>query len=163
VVLEGIKMAYENYRSRPHKKGKTFSLAFCHDHVVKAFSQYKERKVGRRGGLPSQPDKSEKVRVECERFLQEIPARAVYLKEIFARILDEFSEGLIDEDRLEQFEEEIEGLILENADAEEREEVSGEIRIEWSGRAEWDRIYRLSLIKRVREKNKVPYVSPFYY
>lgn len=163
VVLEGMKMAYESYRSRPHKKGKTFSLAFCHDHVVKSFSQHKERKVGKRGKILDQPDKSEKVRVECERFLQNIPTQAVYLKEIFIRILDEFSEGKTDENRLEQFEEEIEALIVENADAEEKEEVRGEIRVEWSGREEWDRIYQLSLIKRVRERNKVPYVSPFYY
>ena len=163
VVLEGMKMAYESYRSVPYKKWKTFSLAFCHNHVVRAYSQYKERKVGKRGKIPDQPDKKEKVRIECEKFLQEIPAEAGYLKKIFMRILDEFSGDRIDETRLEQYEEEIEALILEYAETEEKEEVRSEIRGEWSGHQEWDRIYRLSLIKRVRDKNKVPYVSPFYY
>lgn len=163
VVIEGVKTAYESYKSRPHRKGKTFSLAFCHNHVVRAYSQFKERKVGKRGKIPDQQDITETVRSECEKFLQQIPAQLGYLKEIFTRILAEFSEGRINENRLEQYEEEIEASIMENANAKEKEEVRNEIRFKWSGHEEWDRIYQLSLVKRVREKNRVPYVSPFYY
>ena len=163
VVLEGLKLAYESYRSRPYRKGRTFSLAFCHDHVVKAFSQYRERKVGKREKIPAQPDKSEKVKAECESFLRQVPAQAGYLKEVFARILDEFYEGKIDENRLEQFETEIETLIVRNATAGEKEKVAGEIRAELPTPEERNRVYQLRLIKRAREKYKIPYVSPFYY
>lgn len=164
VVLDGIKLAYENYRRRAHKKSRTFSLSFCHDHVIKAYYQYRERKVGKREILPH-PDKQDKVRTECEDFLRRVPEQVVYLRNVFAQILEEFTEGTIEENKLEQYEEEIETLIAQNASPDEKEDMTKDVQAEYRvpDQQEWNRIFRIRLIKKMREKYRVPHVSLFYY
>ena len=46
VALEGVDRAFENYRAKTAARPKILSLAFCKNQVLKAFEQYKERKVG---------------------------------------------------------------------------------------------------------------------
>ena len=88
-----------------------------------------------------------------------------YLREVYSQIYRDQLQKDFDEAKLEQEEERIEGLLVQNASDEEKEKVRkdvlGEFRVK--NKDELDRIFRVKLVKHLREKYKIPYISPFYY
>lgn len=165
VVLEGISKSFEKYRLKPGKKGKILSLAFCDFQVLESFEQYKDRKVGGKKRIAEREEKKAQVRAKVQKFLEDIPREINYLKESYSRVQKMLSLKRVNEEKLEQMEERIEGILFEYSMNEEKERVKKEIlaEYEFSGEEEFLRIFKLKLVKILREKYKIPYISLFYY
>lgn len=165
VVLEGMIKSFENSRAKKRKKGKIFYLSFCEFRVFKAFEQYKERKVGEKGMMLEREEKRERAKAEVEKFLKLLPSSISFLREIFSLAKKALSKKDFPEEELEQMEEEIEVLLFENSPNEEKEEVKNEVKrkYEFRNKEEFSSIWRIKLVKLLREKYKIPYISLFYY
>jgi len=164
-VLEGMKQAFEKGPSKFRDQGKVFSLVYCQHHVQKAFEQYQEKKIGRKSLIPEKEEKREKARTDVERFLEIIPPQIQFLRDVYSRALVMLSAQSPDEEELERMEEEVEHLLVENLTAEEVERVKRQIRKEYGSASdeEFFSIWKTNLVKRLRERHKIPYISLFYY
>ena len=69
------------------------------------------------------------------------------------------------EDELEHLDEKIAKLVLRQAEAEDQGETEISVRKDFPGRpeAEVHEICRLQLVKRWRQRYRIPYLSLFYY
>jgi hypothetical protein len=165
VVLEGIERSFESYRRKPGRKVKIQSLAFCDLQVLRAFEQDRERKVGHKKRIVERREKRDRARAEVERFLAKIPKQINYLKEAYSLAQKVLSQSHFDEEELERIEGKIEELIWRNSVDEEKERVkSGVLKdYEFKQEEEFERIFKIKLVKVLRDKYKIPYISLFYY
>jgi hypothetical protein len=165
VVLNGIRDSFLNPKARPGRKGKLFTLAFCDIYVLNAFSQYKEKKVGQKKKIGMRENRREKIFSEVEGFLETIPSSWDDLEEAFKKVHGLLCCEPFDEPSLEDWEEKIEDLIFQRASSEEKEKIRKEVFEEYEIKEgdEFSRIFRIKLIRHVRNQHKIPYVSPFYY
>lgn len=165
VVLEGIERSFESYRRKPGRKAKIQSLAFCDLQVLRAFEQDRERKVGHKKRIVERHEKRDRARAEVERFLAKIPKQINYLKEAYSMAQKVLSQSHFDEEELERIEGKIEELIWKNSVDEEKEKVkSGVLRdYEFKQEEEFERVFKIKLVKVLRDKYKIPYISLFYY
>ena len=164
-VLEGIERSFESYRRKPGRKAKIQSLAFCDLQVLKAFEQERERKVGHKKRIVERHEKRDRARAEVERFLAKIPQQIGYLKEAYSLARKVLSKSHFDEEELERIEGKIEELLWKNSLDEEKERVkSGVLKdYEFKQEEEFERIFKIKLVKVLRDKYKIPYISLFYY
>jgi hypothetical protein len=165
VVLEGIQRAFENYLRRPGKKTKIQTLAYCEPQVLRAFDQHKERSVGSERKKIERSEKRNLARTEIKKFLETLPDQVDYLKEAYSRAQRLLSQSPVDEEKLERIEGEVEELIWENSSNREKERVMKDIRSEYNVDLEEEflRIHRIKLVKALRERYRIPYISLFYY
>ena len=165
VVLEGIERSFESYRRKPGRKTKIQSLAFCDLQVLKAFEQNRERKVGHKKRIVERHEKRDQARAEVERFLAKIPQQILYLKETYSLAQKVLSQSHFDEEELERIEGKIEELLWKNSLDDEKERVkSGVLKdYEFKQDEEFERIFKIKLVKVLRDKYKIPYISLFYY
>ena len=165
VVLNGIRDSFLNQRARSGRKGKFFSLAFCDKHVMDAFSQHKERKVGQKKRTGARENRQERILSEVERFLASIPSSWSDLKEAYSSVQNILSCKSLKERSLEDWEEKIEDLIYKVASSGEKDRIKKEAFEEYniSDGEELNRISKIKLIGYLRNKHKIPHVSPFYY
>lgn len=165
VVLEGIERSFEIYRRKPGRKTKIHSLAFCDLQVLKAFEQDRERKVGHKKRIVERHEKRDRAKAEVERFLVKIPQQISYLKEAYFLAQKVLSQSHFDEEELERIEGKIEELLWKNSVDEEKERVkSGVLKdYEFKQEEEFERIFKIKLVKVLRDKYKIPYISLFYY
>ncbi|NIM91218.1 MAG: hypothetical protein GTO17_09750 [Candidatus Aminicenantes bacterium] len=164
VALEGVDRAFESYRAKPTARRKVLSLAFCNNQVLKAFEQYKERKVGAPKKRNERDKKRTRIKNEVQRFLNDLPPALSYLNDLYAQALMVLSRKKITEEELERLEEEIEELLFKNCPQEEQERVRKEFSDKSSpGEEELISVYRTKLVKSLREMYKIPYISFFYY
>lgn len=165
VVLEGIKKTFENCQMKRGRKQKVFSLLYCNLPVLKIFNQHKERKIGLRSLILGNGEKDAIIKAEVEKFLKNISEHVNYLAGFYSSILSQLSQGTIREEQLEQIEEQIEELIVKNAPDEVKEKTKREVQAEFqiSNKEEFHRVFRIKLIQKIRDKYKVPHISPFYY
>ena len=165
VVLEGIQFAYEDFRKKPVRRSRKLYLVFCNAMVLKSFKQYKDRKVGLTQKVDNEDDKKEKVKKEGQEFLEKMPDEVAYLKAVYLGAVKELSREKFNEDNLEQYEEKIEALLLMNASQEEKDKAEEYARRELKilDAGELGRVINLKIIKLMRDKYKIPYVSPYYY
>ena len=165
VVLEGIERSFENYRRRAGRKTKIQSLAFCNLQVLMAFEQDRERKVGHKKRIKERTEKRDRAKAEVQRFLEKIPLQISYLKETFARAQKMLSQSRFDEEELERSEEKIEELLWKNSSDEEKDRVKRQVlkEYEFKEEEEFERIFKIKLVKVLRDKYKIPYISLFYY
>jgi DNA repair ATPase RecN len=165
VVLEGIEKCFQNYQKKPSKKAKVRSLSFCNLHVLKVFEQYRERKVGHKKKMETRGEKRKKIRAEVQKFLEHLPPVIGYLKEIYTEVQKMLSRREVDERALEDLEEEIEELLLRNCLDVEKEKVKKEILAEYrfQGEEEFERVFKTCLVKLLRDRHKIPYISFYYY
>jgi len=163
-VLEGIKSAYETFRS-DRRYRKIFTLNFCNRFVFRAFSQYKERRVGKKSEGKTDNEKIEMIRSEIKRFINHISKEVLYLREIYLKILDDLSLENIDEEALEQRDEQIDRLLLAHLKKSDRDKHRKDStgKHQAAQESEKNHIANRRYIKSVREKYKIPYVSIFYY
>jgi hypothetical protein len=163
--LEGIERSFESYRRKPGRKAKIQSLAFCDLQVLKAFEQDRERKVGHKKRIVERREKRDRARAEVERFLSKIPQQIGYLKEAYSLAQKVLSQTHFDEEELERIEGKIEELLWKNAVDEEKEKVKrGVLKdYEFKQAEEFERIFRIKLVKVLRDRYKIPYISLFYY
>lgn len=165
VVLEGMRRSFEGDKLRSKTKGKIFSLSYCDSQVLKAFQQYRERRVGKGEMVKERETKKKKAKAEVDRFLKTMPSRVIYLRDIYSQARRILSRKDFQEEELERLEEEIEELLFLRASDQEKERVKNEVRNEYGARGdeELTSIWRIKLIKLLREDNKIPYLSLFYY
>jgi hypothetical protein len=165
IVLEGIRRAFEKYRQRHAGSRKIFSLSFCQAEVERAFTEFRDRGVGRERLRVSRSEKAGKARKEIERFLRAVPPEAGYLTDVFLQALASLSRRTRREEEVEKLEEKVDELILRQASAEDRDAARRQVEAEFAGRSrqERERILGLQLVKRAREKHRIPRISLFYY
>lgn len=165
IVLEGIKRAFESAVRKPRRMPKIRSLAYCNLYVLKAFEQYRERKVGHKKRIVEREEKRDRARTEVQMFLKTIPSPIGYLKEPYSRAHKILSKSPFDEEELERIEGEVEELLWKNSPNEERGRVKKELKAdcEFRDEEEFLRIFRIKLVKALRDKHKIPYISLFYY
>lgn len=165
VVLEGMRRSFQDSRLGQKRKGKILSLSFCDFQVLKAFEQYRERKVGKWEIVQEREEKKTRAKAEVERFLKALPSRLVFLRDIYSQAQTLLSKKDFEEEDLERLEDEIEELLSEKATDQEREKVRDEVCKEYEIKNEEDlsSIWKIKLVKFLREKYKIPYVSLFYY
>ena len=167
IVLDGLRQAFEQRRQRARKQAKFFSLNQCHSFVLEAYKQHRERGIGGdRGILRKELSvKKDKILFEINRFLAYSPHHLDELKHIFTQLRNELSRGTWDEECIEKTEVQIEEILVNNATSKERKVASDAALSEYGvmGSEEFERIVRLRLIKELRQKYRIPYVSPFYF
>lgn len=162
VVLEGMRRSFED--SRPVKR-RIHSLSYCDYHVLRAFEQHKERKVGKREIMVEREEKRKRAKIEIEKFLRGIHPRLNFLREIYLQAQKVLSGKDFEEEELERMDEQIEELLFKNSPDEEKGKVRSEVMREYEFRDEetFSSIWRIKLVKLLREKYKIPYISLFYY
>jgi hypothetical protein len=164
-VLEGLEQAFENYRKRRVRGRKIPSLSFCEPEIMRAFAGFRDRSVGRAGKAESREEKRKKIKAEVGRFLETLPSEAVFLAGVYREALGLLSRKGASEERLERLDARAEQLIAKLAEAPFRAEMERRVRADFPNRPadELQRIFLLELVKRWREKYRVPYLSYFYY
>jgi len=165
VVLEGIEKAFENHRKGRRERGKILSISFCRAQVRQAFEQCRDRKVGGTQKTAERREKRVLLRSEIDRFLKRPLPGLEFLRDIFLEAQEKLGRPDSPDEVLERLDEETERLLLANADAEERAAVEKEILAEHQrlGREELAAAVEIKLVKYLRDKHRVPYLSPFYY
>jgi hypothetical protein len=165
VVLEGIKRAFDNYMRKPGRKTKIQTLTYCENQVLNAFDQYRDRRVGGERKRSERTEKRNRAKAEIKKFLDTLPDQIGYLKDAFSRAQRLLSHSHVDEEELERIEGEVEALIREHSSEEERERVKTDVRSEYKIEEgeEFLRILRIKLVKALRDRYKIPYISLFYY
>jgi len=165
IVLEGIERAFENYRKRAVRGRKISSLSFCQTEIMRAFAEFRDRGVGRAEKGESRENKRKKIKLEVERFLKSLPLEAAFLSEVYRETLSVLSRKEASEETLERLDAKAEELITRQADAADRAEVERCVRADFPGRQaeELRGISQIELVKRWRERHRVPYLSYFYY
>jgi hypothetical protein len=165
VVLEGIERSFEMYKRKTGRKAKIQSLAFCDLQVIKAFEQDRERKVGHKKKIVERQAKRDRAKAEVEKFVGKIPPQISYLKEAYSLAQKVLSQRHFDEEELERIEDTIEELLWKNSMDEEKKRVKRGIAkdYELKEKEEFERIFKIKLVKVLRDKYKIPYISLFYY
>lgn len=164
-VREGIDKAFEYYRTMAPVRRNIRTLSACGSQVLKAFERRRERAVGRPVKVATRRGKKERIAAEARRFLGEVPPPVSFLKESFERALELVGQDKPDEDALEKLEARVERLLVERAPAEDRQEVRRAAAREFptlTG-SESAEVFRIKLLKSLRNKYMIPYITfPFY-
>lgn len=165
VVREGIEKAFENLRDRHRGKTKVLSLSFCQRSVLKAFDQYRERKVGHKKRIRTRDEKRKKIKSEIQRFLVHLPPQLSYLREVYLEAKKKVGENPVDEDALEEMDEKVDGLLLASCPDKKKDLMRQELMAENRSLPveELERIFEIKMVKILRDKFKVPYLSFYYY
>ncbi|HCS48777.1 MAG TPA: hypothetical protein DIW61_11200 [Candidatus Aminicenantes bacterium] len=165
IVLEGIERAFEKYRKRAVGGRKISSLSFCETEILRAHAEFRDRTVGRAEKGESREDKRKRIKIEVERFLKSLPPEAAFLGEVYREAQTVLNRREASEEALERLDARAEELITREADAAVRAEVEKRVRADFPGRPaeELRGIFLIGLVKRWREKFRVPYLSYFFY
>ena len=164
VVLEGMERAFERHKMRAGGR-KMSSLSFCEPEILKAGVEFRDRGIGRTGPGESREDKRKRILAEVARFLGSLPQETGFLNELCREALTMLGRRGIPEDTLERLDARVDELIAGKADSAFLTEVEKKVGSEFRGRPpeELRRIASIELVKRWRERYRVPYFSYFYY
>jgi hypothetical protein len=163
-VLEGMERAFANYR-KGGRPAKALTLAFCEYQVGKAFAGRREKRTGGTRKIAPRTAKRDRLREEIGRFLGEVPPGLETLAEAFeaARtLLDDPGAG---EDGLEALDDTVDEALWRAAPDGEKARVRKDVLGGLSGKRALDLedVARTKLVKEMRERHKVPYLSLYYY
>ena len=164
VVLDGIKAGFEHLRRKPGR-GKRFSLAFCAGFVDREEEKSRDRKVGRGSAGGSRSEKIGEAREEVERFLGSMSSDSLALSSFFRKGLEVLSASPPDEEALAELDDEIDAALWKQSSSAEREKWRKISERELDGKAP-DRdpdFVRRILVKGMRDRHRIPYLSLFYY
>ncbi|MGB8951855.1 MAG: hypothetical protein WCC06_04225 [Candidatus Aminicenantales bacterium] len=165
VVLEGVEKAFSDWKKRISGKSKVRSLSLCQTQVLRAFEQYRERRVGGKKRVTSREDKRKKVLAEVRRFLEQIPPDIHFIKGIYLEAKKKASCSPADEEGLEQMDEKIEELLFSHCPEDLRAGVRTEMMAENRGleKEGQEKVLKIKLVRRLRKKFNIPYLSFYYY
>jgi len=165
VVLEGMERAFERYKKRAAGGRRMSSLSFCEPEILKAGAEFRDRGIGRPERGESRERKRKRIRAEVKRFLESSPPKAGFLGDVYREALAVLGRRSAPEDALERLDAKVEDLITREADAAFRAEVDKRIGADFGGHPpeELRRIAAIEMVKRWRERHRVPYLSTFYY
>ena len=165
IVREGIENAFDVSRPNARPRGKVLSLAYCEVPVARAWERFRDRKVGGTRKTAGARDRRTDIRKEIERFLNNVPPGFEALREPFLAAKAALEkDGAADED-LERLDEKVEDELRAAASAEDAAAAREAVRAEHGtlSRAALEKAAAVLLVKRLRAKAKVPYLSLFYY
>lgn len=165
IVLEGMERTFEKYRQKAVGGRKVSSLSYCGPEILKAYVEFRDRAIGRSDKGESREEKRKKIRAEVQRYLDSSPPGMGFLGEVFKEALAVLSRRGAAEETLERLDARVEELIAGQADSAIRAAVERRVETDFPGRPaeELRRISAIELVKRFREKYRVPYLSYFYY
>ena len=106
-----------------------------------------------------------RIRAEVEGFLKRLPNDLGPLKPIFLEALKELARSAVSEEALEGLEAALERVLPAQAGEDERAAARKEILAEHKG-LRGDALAAavdLKLVKRFRDRHRIPYLSPYYY
>jgi len=165
VVLNGMRQRFDKPGREPGGKGRR-TLFSCRISVQRAFEQSRERRIGRRGTGPREPQaKLEAVRSEVENFLSRIPPELGGLKDIYESLSENLRLREPSEDELERADRAVEAWLSAHASSEDRtlaEQTAAADLTAW-GEHEQQRLHDIRLARFLRHKYRIPFLSPFYY
>jgi hypothetical protein len=164
VVIEGIGRAFDGLRD-PSRGTKGLPLSFCEPQVLKAMAQHTDRAAGRRKPPAPRSAKADKARGEAGRCLAALPAGDRELISLFEKAAGLLAKSSPDEEALERIDGEVDAVLWVRASVSELDGLKRHIAGDLAGRsaAEVEAAIRTRLIKSSRRKQKIPYVSLFYY
>ena len=164
VVIEGIGRAIDGIRDRS-RGTKGLSLSYCDSQVRKALAQHADRAAGRRKPPAPRSAKVDKALKEIARCLRSLPSGDRELRPLFEAASGLLAREAPDEEALEKVDDQVDAVLWGRASASEREGLKRQMAGELAGLdpAEGGPAVRTRLIKSSRQKQKVPYVSLFYY
>lgn len=165
IILEGIEKSFAARRAGAAMRGKVLSLSFCRAQVESAFERERDRKVGGTRQPPERSDKWTRIRAEVEGFLKSLPNGLGPLKPIFLEARKELARSVVSDEALERLEADLERILSAQAGEDERAAARREILAEHKdlrGEA-LSAAVDLKLVKRFRDRRRIPYLSPFYY
>ncbi len=159
-----MERAFANYRKGGRPAG-ALTLAFCEYQVGKALAGRRERRAGGARKAAPRDAKKERLRKEIGRFLGEVPPGLEGLAETFTAaraVLDDPGAG---EEGLEALDERVEEALWQAAPEKDKARVRKDVRTGLSGKRTLDLedVARTKLVKEMRERHKVPYLSLYYY
>ena len=164
VVMEGIGRAFDGIRDRSRgTKGR--SLSFCDSQVRKALAQHADRAAGRRKPGVPRSAKVDKALKEIARCLRSLPSGDRELRPLFEAASGLLAQAAPDEEALEKIDDLVDAVLWSRASASERDALKRQMAGDLAGldSGEVETAVRTRLIKSSRQKQKVPYVSLFYY
>jgi len=164
IVLEGMDKAFENLR-RAGKSAKVLNLAFCQGQVTKAFAGHRERAVGRGKKNVGREEKRNRMVREIETFLERPPAGLREVEEAFRKALTLVRSGRPDEDVLEALDDRVGQELFRICSEDDKDRIRLEVRNESPSRSrdEQRQIFEAHVVKFLREKYRVPFLSLYYY
>jgi hypothetical protein len=163
-ILEGMTRAVANFR-KGGRPVKGLTLASCEYQIMKAFAQHSERKAGGTRKVVTRDEKGKRLAREVARFIAAVPRGLEALEPKFVRAAGILALPEPDEDALEALDEAVDEALVRAASDEDKDLVRTEVRGEFAGRRGLDLkgIERTKLVKALRDRHKVPYLSLFYY
>ena len=163
-VLEGMEMAFANYRKGGRPAG-ALTLAFCEYQVGKALAGRREKRAGGTRKTTPRDAKRERLREEIRRFLGGVPPGLEALAESFAAARDVLDDPGAGEEGLEALDDTVDEALWRAAPEEEKARVRRDVLAGLSGKRtlDLDDVARMKLVKAMRERHKVPYLSLYYY
>ena len=164
-VLEGIRQAYGVLRGGRGRRGRKLTLVTCHPHVLQAYAQLRDRAVGGDTRRVTLENKCREIGRAVREFLEGLPPAVQGLSEIFVGLQEDLARGACDPERLESLDESIEERLFGLATDADLARLAEELHEEHGvvDREELSRLVRIKWVKSLRERYKVPHVSPFYY
>jgi hypothetical protein len=166
VVLEGMDRAFEKHRQRRGVEGrKMSSLAFCESEILKAYAEHRDRGIGQAEKEGSKEGKKKTIKAEVARFLDSMPPEARIVEAVYREALAALGRRGASEEALERLDARAEELIAGCADASFRAEIEKRVKADFPGRPaeELRGIFQTELVRRWRERYRVPHLSAFYY
>jgi hypothetical protein len=162
---EGIDRAFEYFKAQARDPRKVRALAACNSQVLKALERFRDRRVGRKAPLKSRLEKKAAIVSEVGRFLKELPRPVSFLKEPCEQALELLRHDPPDEEALERLEDKVERLLADHGPAEDRAAVRREVEAEFPslGAKEASEILSMKLLKVLRSKYAIPYLTFPYY
>jgi hypothetical protein len=162
---EGIDRAFEYLKTRARDPRKVRALAVCSSQVLKAFERFRDRRVGRQAPVRSRLEKKAAIVSEVGRFLKSVPGPVSFLKEPYEQALGLLMPEKPDEEALERLEDRVGRLLTDRCPAEDRDAVRREVEADFPSLAvkEASEIMALKLLKTMRAKYKIPYLTFPYY
>ncbi len=148
IILEAIDEAFENYRPRALRR-KIKTLYFCNKRVLNAYKKYLERKIGYEGKKFQKNEKLNNAIKEVKFFLNNLPEELEFLRSIYEKGLNSIKKN--NEEELENLDNEVESLIFKK--------YLNKVKIKEKNKE----IFKKKLIKEIRRKYKIPYLSLYYY
>lgn len=164
VVLEGIERTFEAVKKKS-RSIREISLTFCDREVGRAWDQDRDRSAGRRAKSPLPSDKRDRARLEVERALKSLPSHETELIPLFESAFAALSADQPDEEALERTESAVEEILYARATPDEKARLIREVGRDLAaqGPEDVEAASRTKIIKTMRTKLKIPYVSLYYY
>ena len=142
---------------------KEVRLSHCQKEVRRHYEAWKERRVGVSDRNIGDRDKRERISEAVESFLKDTPRAVSFLIPLFHRAQEVLREEEMEEE-LESLDSDIEDALILEAPREVRKTIQRQVAdLELLDDMEEQRIFRLKLIKYMRSRFRIPFLSLFYY